>query len=574
MFNKVVSIIMSAAIAFTGLLNSSLNEIIDAVVETVFGIPYTALSIEADFFNEIDDGDIELIDGGSAYVKDKIAVFIEEKTAFFKKAAFFKSCGGTLAGWSAPANLYVIRYPSMTYEEALGKCAALSENDAVALAVPVFAFRARTDLTPNDPFDLSEDSAVVWDEKNPEGKNWHLEAVCARQAWDYSDYFGEINVGVVDAGVDPKHSDLEGRIFFPDKKQESRNRPDAHGNHVAGIIAGKQNNGIGTAGVCDKARLLCVDWSPDFLQIWSTELSIFFSLSLLVKAGAKVVNYSLGISGSRENDAFSLVDDLLNPMALSYAMSSLLANGYDFIAVQSAGNGDASGKPVNSERNGHFAAINERNIFTGVNGAAPSEILDRIIVAGSSSAGSGRNFRQSAFSNVGLGVDVTAPGENVYSCVLKDGYDLMSGTSMAAPVATGVAALVWSVNPRFSGAQVKEIVCSSYAETVPPNDPDSPYDDDARLTSYPMVNAMLAVEEAVRRSYPDMGTASGVVDGDAADVLYDGVKHAVFSDGTFRFVAKAGSGTALALSSDGSVISSFELEVKKDADENAADEIS
>ena len=65
----------------------------------------------------------------------------------------------------------------------------------------------------------------------------------------------------------------------------------------------------------------------------------------------------------------------------------------------------------------------------------------------------------SRFSNYGkISVDLFAPGEHIYSTVVNDRYKKMSGTSMAAPVVTGVAALIWNYFPELTADQVKQAI--------------------------------------------------------------------------------------------------------------------
>lgn len=560
MLNRIISVIMSFLISATGVAYSSLNSVIDSVSEMIFGLPLTAQAIKADFLNEITDSDVVELDKDTAYVKNKIAVFIDGEMSFFEKRALFKSCSGTLVGWSAPADIYVIRYPDMTYDETVEKCKCICEKDGVALAMPVLAYKTDKNMTPNDTFGNDSEDLVVWDEKKPGGNNWWLEAICARQAWDYSSYFSKINIGIADAGFQLDHPELAGKISFPNSRLAGRNAPDSHGTHVAGIIGARQNNGVGISGICENSQMICIDWMPDFLQYWNADLAIFFGFSALVKAGAKVINFSLGTSASKTSNSSAIDERLYAPMALSLMMSSLLSKGYDFVAVQSAGNGDFFGNPLDAENNGYFSAVNSGNIFTGFNSVSAQEILDRIIIVGSAEVYNETEFIQSDFSNVGSSIDISAPGKDVYSCSINSDYQDMSGTSMSAPIVTGVASLVWSVNPSFKGSQVKEIVCTSSDKVAQINN-DITYIHSVDLQEYPLVNAKLAVEEAIRRTY-SVGTVEGKTDNQAvAEVLYGGVSHTVFSDGTYSFVAPEGSGAVQLLDSDNNVVSSFDITV-------------
>lgn len=560
MLTKLVSLLMSFILPITGFLYTSVNTVIDSVSEMIFGIPYTAEAIKDDFFSEIDDGDIISVDKNSGFVKDLVAVFIDSNLTFKEKLTLFGKTGGVIVGWSTLADLYVIRYPVMSFDSVNDKCDKISGIEGVVYAMPVTTGKTVLDYTPADPFDEFDFTVPEWDELNPQGSNWWLEAIQARQAWDYSSYFSQINVGIIDAGFDLDHPELEGKIFFPSDRLALRNYQSYHGCHVAGIIGAKHNNDIGVAGICDNSQLICVDWEPTLLQLWNTELAIFFGFSELVKSGAKVINLSLGTSGSKSTDGNSLWDEFIVTAAVSIMMSSLLSKGYDFVAVQSAGNGDVYGNPMNANYNGHFTALREENTVT-VNGISADDILDRIIVVASADNAQNGIYTQSAFTNVGDAVSIAAPGSDIYSCSTDGGYEYLSGTSMSTPIVTGVASLVWSVNPDFSGADIKDIVCSS-TESLAVINRDCEYAYEVDLKDYPMVNAKLAVEEAIRRTDSTVGTVSGKIIGeDAAEIVYNEKSYTLFSDGTYSFVSPASSGTATVLDSLGNTLGEFEINI-------------
>ena len=131
---------------------------------------------------------------------------------------------------------------------------------------------------------------------------------------------------------------------------------------------------------------------------------------------------------------------------------------------------------------------------------------------------------------------------------------------MAAPCVTGVAGLVWSVNPEFTGKDVKEIIVTSTDKTAVINDY-SEYIFNVELMDYPMLNAKLAVEEAIKRTDKTVGTVTGKLSEavSASVVEFDGTEYTVLPDGSFSFVAPAASGTATVKNSDGEEIGSFEL---------------
>jgi subtilisin family serine protease len=189
----------------------------------------------------------------------------------------------------------------------------------------------------------------------------------------------------------------------------------------------------------------------------------------------------------------------LEGMLYSYTVASLLARGYDFLVVQSAGNGSKADEPCDSYYNGSFASITMRNAFTGLTGISRQEVLNHVIIVGSCTyAHKEKDFYQSSFSNYGDGVSIFAPGSWLFSTDKKENgnYSYKSGTSMAAPVVTGITALTWSVNPSLTGAQVKAIVCDP-ANTVY-RCVNYFWEDEIDIPTYPMINAKLSVEAAIR----------------------------------------------------------------------------
>lgn len=557
MFTKIISLIVSVVMAASSFVYTAFDSVIDAVSEFIYGLPYTSQAIKYDFFNEIDDSDVVAINEERGFIRDKLAVFVSPDMKFSEKVNLITACGGIVSGWCMPSDLFVISYPNMTYDQAVSKCEKIEKLNGVELAVPVMASKTEPDVTPSDSFDIQNEPDFDWNEIVPSGSNWWLEAIEARQAWDYEDYFSKINIGVLDSGFETEHPELSGKIVFPDSKQARRNLPDNHGTHVAGIISAN-HNGQGIAGICENANLICIDWMPDLLQLWSTDISIFFGFSTLVKAGAKVINLSLGTSGSKESNSMGLFEAVFETAATSYMMASLLSKGYDFVVVQSAGNGDYFGDPVDARNNGRFCSLNENNIFVGSNNVSAADILNRIFVVASAGNDGDGTFTQSSFTNVGRSVTLAAPGENIYSSSTDGRYQYLSGTSMSAPIVTAVASLVWSVNPSFTGSQIKEILCTS-TNRVAEIYTESDYWYNVETLEYPMVNARLAVEEAIRRTYLTAGTVNGKIVGDAAEIRVDGNSHTVFSDGTYSFVAPEGVYTAEIYSADGNLTGVTEI---------------
>ena len=364
-----------------------------------------------------------------------------------------------------------------------------------------------------DPWseDADNPETDLGDEENPDGNDWWAEAIGAYTAWGYSDQCQPIKVGVVDFGFDTEHEDLKGHISF--LTDYALNSAADHGTHVAGIIGANGNNGIGLRGVADTADLICVDLVPtDSISYNHTSTIEMIAINKkLIESGAKVVNNSWGISILSETGFEMWLDPELkkqNPIeaavikatgaydrymeyrvALSkrtglestVMMTQLLMSGKeDFLFVQGAGNGYnyyEDGKEIgqgigcDTYNSGYFCSVN-KEIYEllseptkeklAQNGFGYDDIDRRIIIVGAVENQQNNEtgyYKMTNFSNFGENVDVCAPGNNVFSTVASDKkYDNYPGTSMAAPMVTGSAALIWSLKPELSAPEVRDIL--------------------------------------------------------------------------------------------------------------------
>lgn len=453
--------------------------------------------------------DIVKVDDNMGYVDDTIVVFFEENVSAFRKYTIIDSVGGTFVGYLPLIDRYQVKVGKGTFEQLQAKCATLMEYDEVMYAASdIYIKKESTDsVVPDDPWyvDIFSDysNTYGWSEVNPSGSNWHLKTIQAPSAWAYNDYFSTINIGIVDSGFETEHEDLAGKISFPKKWLEKSNIPDKHGTHVSGIIGATANNQKGITGICWNSNLICVDWEAEENQHWISDLRIYTGFIYAVKAGAKVINFSLGSAGSftvADTEKFiTKVGMNIEARIFSLTMAKLLRRGYDFIAVQSAGNGSEDGYAIDSFYNGSFCTINSNNVMTCL-GVKKQEVLDRIIVVGSVRNCGSDEFEQSSFSDGGSQVDICAPGSNIFSTVLTEngGYSNLSGTSMSAPMVTGVTAMVWSVNPKLTGSEVRNIVCDPANTIYEAKDNTSEWH--PTTDTYRIINAKLSVEAALRIS--------------------------------------------------------------------------
>jgi cell wall-associated protease len=214
--------------------------------------------------------------------------------------------------------------------------------------------------------------------------------------------------------------------------------PDAsHGTHVAGIIAASRNNGVGIDGVADNVRIMSVRAVPDGDE---RDKDVANAIIYAVDNGAQVINMSFGKGYSWDKEA---VDK-----AIKYARKK------DVLLVHAAGNSSQNNKTTNNFPNDHY----EKRGFFG------PKTADNWLEVGALSW-QPDEMTPASFSNYSADhVDVFAPGVDILSTTPDGGYERFSGTSMASPVAAGLAALIRSYYPELSASQVRDIIMES---TIP-----------------------------------------------------------------------------------------------------------
>ncbi len=202
-----------------------------------------------------------------------------------------------------------------------------------------------------------------------------------------------------------------------------------HGSHVAGIIAANRSNGTGIEGVADNVKIMVVRVVPDGDE---RDKDVANGIRYAVDNGAQIINMSFGKSFSSNKN---VVDE-----AIKYALSK------DVVLIHAAGN-DAK----NTDIEDNFPKVDIEN---GANASNWIEV--------GASSWKLKKYLTADFSNYGKNrVDVFAPGVDINSCIPESKYAVYSGTSMAAPVTAGVAALLKSYYPQLTAAQLKDIILKS-----------------------------------------------------------------------------------------------------------------
>jgi len=320
-------------------------------------------------------------------------------------------------------------------ENVLQAIKALQSRNDVLYAEPDYAIYPCA-YYPNDPY---------------VNLQWGIGDTNLNEAWSISRGITTVEVGVLDSGIDGTHPELSSRIdvarsrdFTSSGSNQSNYLVDevtderGHGTHVAGIIAAKGNNSIGISGVAPNITLVSLkvfENDPTITQDRMSSLieAIYYANS----AGIPILNFSGIVNSGSEEGLVSLKNAI---------------QSYTGLLVCAAGN-----KTEN----------------TDVVSRYPSKWdLSNVLVIGALS-----NATTIAdFSNYGqTTVDIFAPGSNILSSYVQskctnnscipflgdpeqhysNGYHYMSGTSMAAPYATGVAALIKSAYYSLTAAQIK-----------------------------------------------------------------------------------------------------------------------
>lgn len=280
-------------------------------------------------------------------------------------------------------------------------------------------------------------------------EQWYIHNSRVDEAWKLLKSKKEVRVAIVDTGVDYNHPDLKNKVLKELGYNFINNSKDVmddnwHGTHVAGIIAAETGNNIGISGAAGFTNVKIIPIKALDQNGQGSSDIIAKGIRYAADKGADVINFSVGFS----------VKDAYISEAISYAKSK-----------------------------GAFIVVSSGNDNINCDNTSPSGDEGAYTVA---SVDGGNN--KSQYSNYGNSVKIAAPGEEILSTVPGGGYEYRSGTSMAAPLAAAVVAMMKGENPDLTYKEIENILNTTALDVMTKGKDDG--------TGYGVLDAYRAVEEA------------------------------------------------------------------------------
>jgi subtilisin family serine protease len=291
---------------------------------------------------------------------------------------------------------------------------------------------------------------LVWDEilfdyvKNfndpkvtDDNLNWYLKAINIDKAWDQTIGDKSVVIAVVDNGFDLNHPELINKAVSPynviDKSKDVSPGSENHGTHVASTIVANGNNNQGLVGICPGCSFMPIKVEDQNGNVSNTY--VIDAILYAIKNKADVINLSLGMQfpfdeviplqeqksyiNSNAKDEEEFWQDLFE-----------YANKNNVICVLAAGNS---------------------NVLTGFD---PFQRSSNTIKVGAID----QKFNKASFSNYGSLTTIYAPGTRIFGAKPGNTYEILQGTSMAAPIVSGFIGLLKSQNKNISTREVVELL--------------------------------------------------------------------------------------------------------------------
>ncbi len=296
---------------------------------------------------------------------------------------------------------------------AMGAPAAMAYSAQAGTPPVVTGFALHSEFRPNDPlYNLQ----------------WGLNTIDAPRAWDVSLGNHGVIVGVVDTGVWYTDADIAANMWNNTDgshgwnyvlnnnnpmDMDSSNGGTYHGTGVAGVIASVTNNGYLISGVSQsRIMALAALGANGEGSSYNTSLAIRYAAD----RGARVINLSLGTNAT-----------FVGPTDIQQAINYAWSRGA--LIVAAAGN-------------------------SGTNSLDYPASLPNVVSVGAVD----QTGTRAAFSNYGSGLSITAPGVQILTLSANDNVHYLSGTSLATPFVSGVAALLLSLDPTLTNVELWNVL--------------------------------------------------------------------------------------------------------------------
>lgn len=263
----------------------------------------------------------------------------------------------------------------------------------------------------------SNKTIVVNDPKYKE--QWNIKFTNSDEAWKIMHQKREVSIAVVDSGIDYNNSELKNRIAKDKGYNFVNNTKDAtddfgHGTEVAGVIAAEQGNSKGITGVVGPTDVKIIPVKVlDENGEGNSEI-IAKGIVYAAEVGADIINVSIDFD----------VHDKAIQDAINYAKNK-----------------------------GSFVVVAAGNTNSNCDLYSPAGDTGAYAVASINTS-----YKKSDFSSYGNSVQVAAPGEDILTTELQGQYDLESGTSMATPIVSGIAAMIKAERPELGPDAIARII--------------------------------------------------------------------------------------------------------------------
>jgi subtilisin family serine protease len=290
----------------------------------------------------------------------------------------------------------------------------------------------------------------------PETDRPDMSQIGADQAWAKNPGSKNVTVGVLDTGVDDQHPDLKANFDATKSASCAYGKVDAragawrpvgeHGTHVAGTIAAAKN-GVGMVGVAPGVKVSSIRIAEPGTELFFPENTVC-AFMFAADKGVSVTNNSYYVDPWLFNCPTDKDQDAIGEAvrrAVAYSDTKGVVN------VAAAGNEDYDLANKTDDTSSPDDSTATDRPVTNDCISLPTELPNVVVVASVDPTS-----QKSPFSNFGENkINLAAPGQAVYSTVPGGGYKILEGTSMASPHVAGVAALLRSVNPNLTAAQVR-----------------------------------------------------------------------------------------------------------------------